>query len=46
MSSIYTVSHFLAMSSANMEFIMVWKVAGELVSLKNITVSLNRPSLV
>jgi hypothetical protein len=34
------------MSLANMEFIIVWKVAGELVSLKNITVGLNSPSLV
>jgi hypothetical protein len=46
MLSIYTVSHFSVMSSANMKFIMVWKVAGELVSPKNITVSSNRPSLV
>jgi hypothetical protein len=46
MLSMYTVSHFSAMLLVNMELIMVWKVAGELVSLKNIMVGSNRPSLV
>jgi hypothetical protein len=46
MLSMYTVNHFSAMSLVNMEFIIVWKVAGELVSLKNMMVSSNRPSLV
>ena len=30
----------------NMEFIIVWNVAGELVSPKNMTVGLNRPLFV
>jgi hypothetical protein len=34
------------MSSMNIEFIIVWKVAGELVSPKNIMVGLNNPLLV
>ena len=42
----YTFNHFSAMLLANMEFIIVWKVAGKLVSPKNITVSSNRPSFV
>jgi hypothetical protein len=46
MSSMYTVNHFSAMLSMNIEFIIIWKVAGELVSLKNITVGSNNPSLV
>ena len=40
------VSHFSAISGENMEFIMVWKVAGEFMRPKNITVGSNRPSLV
>jgi hypothetical protein len=39
MSSMYTMSHFSVILSANIEFIIVWKVAGELVSPKNMTVS-------
>jgi hypothetical protein len=34
------------MLSANIEFIIVWKVAGELVSPKNIMVGSNSPLLV
>jgi hypothetical protein len=46
MSSMYTMSHCSAISSEKIKFIMVWKVARELVSPKNITVGSNRPSLV
>ena len=45
-SSMYTVSHPSAISLVNIAFIIVWKVAGELVSPKNITVGLNSPLLV
>jgi hypothetical protein len=44
MSFMYTISHFSAMLLAKMEFIIVQKVAGELVSLKNITMGSNSPS--
>src|SRR6266404_2622781 len=43
-SSIYTDSHPWATSVRKMVFIIIWKVAGELVSPKNITVGSNRPS--
>jgi hypothetical protein len=46
MSSMYTVSHRSAISSEKIEFIIVWNVAGELVSPKNMTVGSNSPSLV
>src|SRR5712671_7921476 len=46
MSSIYTVSQPSSISSLNMAFIMAWKVAGELVIPKNITVGSYNPSLV
>ena len=42
-SSIYTVNQPSATLFANIVFIIVWKVAGELVSLKNITIGLNNP---
>src|SRR6266403_132630 len=44
MSSIYTDSHPCATSVRNMVFIIIWNVAGELVSPKNITVGSNSPS--
>jgi hypothetical protein len=44
MSSIYTDSHPCATSVQKMVFIIIWKVAGELVSPKNITVGSNNPS--
>jgi hypothetical protein len=44
MLSIYTKSHPYATSIQNMEFIIIWNVAGELVRLKNITVGSNSPS--
>src|SRR5712675_3046017 len=43
MSSIYTVSQPSQISSLNMVFIMDWKVAGELVMPKNMTVGLYNP---
>jgi len=46
MSSMYTVRFPLTICVWNRVFIMVWKVAGELVRLKNITVGSNSPSLV
>ena len=42
----YMISHPSAISSAKIAFIIVWKVAGELVSLKNMTVGSNSPWLV
>jgi hypothetical protein len=44
MSSIYTVMVLHAISSRNIMFIMVWKVVGEFVRLKNMTVGSYRPS--
>src|SRR6266478_3679910 len=44
MSSMYTESHPWATSVWKMVFIIIWNVAGELVSPKNIMVGLNRPS--
>src|SRR6266850_3891472 len=46
MSSMYTESHPRATSRRKMVFIIIWNVAGELVSPKNITVGSNRPSCV
>jgi len=43
MSSIYTVSHYSTISKANIVFIIVWNVAGELVRPKNITISSKSP---
>ena len=37
------VSHDSAISWANIEFIIVWKVAGEFVSSKNITIGSYKP---
>jgi len=42
----YTVNHPSQISSSNMAFIMAWKVAGELVIPKNMTVGSYSPSLV
>ena len=42
--SIYTLSHPCAISSWKISSIMVWKVAGEFVRPKNITVGSNSPS--
>ena len=42
----YIVIHPSLSSWAKMAFIMVWKVAGELVRLKNITLGSNSPWLV
>src|SRR6266404_6107500 len=44
MSSIYTESHPWATSVRKMVFIIIWKVVGEFVSPKNITVGSNKPS--
>jgi hypothetical protein len=44
MSSMYTESHPCATSIRNMEFIIIWKVAGELVRLKNMTSGLKSPA--
>src|SRR5712675_2944405 len=44
--SIYTISQPSQISSSNMAFIMAWKVAGELVIPKNMTVGLYNPSFV
>src|SRR5882672_2072675 len=44
MSSMYTESHPCATSFRNMVFIIIWKVAGELVRPKNMTVGSNNPS--
>src|SRR6266478_10194442 len=44
MSSIYTDSHPWATSVRKIVFIIIWKVVGELVRLKNITVGSNNPS--
>src|SRR5216683_2453975 len=46
MSSMYTISSPLAIWVWNRVFIMDWKVVGELVNPKNITVGSNNPSLV
>src|SRR6266851_4208944 len=46
MLSMCTVSSQLAICVWNSVFIMVWKVAGELVRPKNIMVGSNSPSLV
>src|SRR5229473_2162435 len=43
-SSIYTDSHPWAISRRKIIFIIIWKVAGELVSPKNITVGSKSPS--
>src|SRR6266478_1516482 len=43
-SSIYTDSHPWVTSVRKMVFIIIWKVAGEFVSPKNITVGSNSPS--
>src|SRR5712675_1017718 len=45
-SSMYTVSHPSRISSSKIAFIIAWKVAGELVIPKNMTVSSYRPSFV
>src|SRR6267142_2989653 len=42
----YTESHPRATSRRKIVFIIIWNVAGELVSPKNITVGSNRPSCV
>ena len=44
MLSMYTDSHPRATSFRKIVFIIIWNVAGELVSPKNMTVGLNRPS--
>src|SRR6266404_4777799 len=44
MSSMYTDSQPWATSVRKMVFIIIWNVAGELVSPKNITVGSNSPS--
>src|SRR6266436_8102738 len=44
MSSIYTDSHPWATSVRKIVFIIIWKVVGEFVRPKNITVGLNSPS--
>src|SRR6266404_4900900 len=44
MSSMYMDSHPWATLVRKMVFIIIWKVAGEFVSLKNITVGSNSPS--
>src|SRR6266403_6415227 len=44
MSSMYTESHPWVISVRKKVFIIIWKVAGEFVSAKNITVGSNRPS--
>ena len=44
MSSMYTESHPCATYAWKMWFIIIWKVAGELVRLKNITSGSNSPS--
>ena len=46
MSSKYTTTILLAMRVLKMSFIIVWKVAGLLVILKNITRGSKRPRLV
>jgi len=46
MSSMYTVSQPSRISSSNIAFIIAWKVAGELVRPKNMTVGLYSPSFV
>ena len=43
-SSIYTDSHPFATSIQKIVFIIIWNVAGELVSPKNITIGSNSPS--
>src|SRR6266481_8486030 len=44
MLSMYTDSHPWATSVRKIVFIIIWKVVGEFVSPKNITVGSNRPS--
>ena len=44
MTSMYTLSHPCAISLWKMSSIMVWKVAGEFVRPKNMTVGSNNPS--
>src|SRR6266850_1886658 len=44
MSSIYTESHPCATCAQKMWFIIIWKVAGELVKPKNMTNGSNSPS--
>jgi len=44
MSSMYTESHPWATSLRNIVFIIIWKVAGEFINPKNMTVGLNSPS--
>jgi hypothetical protein len=46
MLSMYTVNHCSAISSEKIEFIIIWNVAGELVSPKNMMVGSNNPLLV
>src|SRR5712671_3197198 len=46
MSSMYTVSQPSSISSLNIAFIMAWKVAGEFVRPKNMTIGSYSPSLV
>jgi len=43
-SFIYTESHPWATSIWNIEFIIIWNVAGEFMRLKNMTSGSNRPS--
>ena len=45
-SAIYTCTFPSTITSRKIAFIIVWNVAGEFVSPKNITVGLKRPSLV
>src|SRR6266478_1959959 len=44
MSSMYTDNHPWATSVQKIVFIIIWNVAGEFVSPKNITVGSNKPS--
>src|SRR6266852_6675605 len=46
MSSMYTESHPWVTSFRKIVFIIIWKVAGELVRPKNITIGSNSPSAV
>jgi len=46
MSSMYMVSQPSQISSSNMVFIIAWKVAGELVRPKNMTIGLYNPLFV
>ena len=45
-SSMYTISHPTLISSSNIAFVIIWKVAGELVRPKNMTRGSNNPLFV